>query len=126
MKTRASVVASLLALAVLGCQQDGAPQGSNVQPSGKAEQTPTEYAIVVSEEGFEPAETRIPQGRPVTLVITRKTDKTCATEIVFPSLGKRYALPLDQPVRVALGPQKAGTVSYVCGMNMLGGKVIIR
>ena len=112
------VITSLLVLAALvstGCQEGrSAKHDSDV------------YAITVTDNGFEPAETKIPKDRPVTLVITRKTDETCATEIVFPSLNQRYALPLNQPVKIALAPQPEGSLTYACGMNMLGGKIVIR
>ena len=85
-----------------------------------------EFEIVVTDKGFEPAEVIVPKGRPVTLVITRKTDQTCAKEVVFASLNQRHDLPLNQPVRVTLPASSAGTVSYVCGMNMLGGSIIVR
>jgi len=102
------------AVAGTGCQRSAAKPASDV------------YAISVTDKGFEPAETQIPKGRPVTLVITRKTDQTCATEVVFASLNQRYALPLNQPVKIALAPQPEGSISYVCGMNMVGGKIIVR
>ena len=60
------------------------------------------------------------------LVFTRKTDQTCATEVVFPALKQRHPLPLNQPVRVSLPASSEGTISYVCGMNMLGGSAIVR
>lgn len=85
-----------------------------------------EFQIAVTDKGFEPAETRVPKGRSVTLVITRKTDQTCAKEVVFPSLNQRHDLPLNQPVRVILPASGGGRISYVCGMNMLGGSIVVR
>jgi plastocyanin domain-containing protein len=38
--------------------------------------------------------------RPVTLVITRETGRTCAKEIVIKDHGIEKALPLGQPVTV--------------------------
>jgi plastocyanin domain-containing protein len=105
----------LAVVGAIGCQQRSAAKSQS-----------DVYAITVTNNGFEPAETKIPKGRPVTLVITRKTDETCATEIVFPSLNQRYALPLNQPVKIALAPQPEGSLTYACGMNMLGGKIIVR
>lgn len=87
---------------------------------------PREIAIEISEEGFVPASIRVRPGRPVVLVMTRTTDQTCATEAVFPKLGKTYPLPLNKPVRVALGPQKRGRIEFACGMNMFRGVVLVR
>jgi plastocyanin domain-containing protein len=101
------LVASLLA----SCQSQ------STVPAGR------EIAVDVTDQGFEPAEVRVPAGEPVTLVLTRKTDQTCATEVVFQSLHRRYKLPLGRPVRIALAPTSKGTLVYRCGMDMLGGRV---
>lgn len=46
--------------------------------------------------------------------------------LVFASLHQRFALPLNEPVRVPILASEGGTVSYECGMKMFGGRVIIR
>ena len=85
----------------------------------------TEVAISVNEGGFEPARVTVPKGAPVTLVITRKTDRTCATEAVFSKLGgKTYPLPLNQPVRVELPGGVEDSLGYACAMNMFLGTVV--
>jgi plastocyanin domain-containing protein len=83
-------------------------------------------AIQVTDRGFEPAALRIPKGQPVTLTITRRTDATCATDVVFPSLGQRYALPLNQPVSITLPASAAGKIDYHCGMNMISGSIVVQ
>jgi len=113
MKRTSAVVAGLIMLAASSCQQSRPVETE-------------EYAIAVTDQGFEPAETKVPKGHPVTLVITRKTDQTCAKEVVFPSLDRRYTLPLNQPVRVTLPATQGGEIRYVCGMNMLGGEIVIK
>ena len=65
-------------------------------------------------------------GDDVTLVVTRRSDQTCATEIVVGDGRIRAALPLNQPVRVALGTVDAGGVKFACGMGMLEGSVVVR
>lgn len=110
----AVLVIGLISAILTGCQRSATHQGS------------AEYAIAITDKGFEPAETKIPKGQAVTLVFTRKTDQTCATEVVFPALKQRHPLPLNEQVRVNLPPSAEGTISYVCGMNMLSGSVIVR
>lgn len=112
-----SLSLALLALvvvgfAVLGCQQQQTVDG--------------EYQIVLTERGFEPAEIKIPSNKPVTLVVTRKTDQTCAKELIFADSKQRHELPLNQEVRIALPAQQGGTLSYACGMDMIRGKVVVR
>ena len=82
--------------------------------------------IQLTEKGFEPAEIAVKAGQPVTLVVTRKTDNTCAKEIVVASMNVRRELPLNRPVEVTFTPDRAGEVRYACGMDMIGGKVIVR
>ena len=80
----------------------------------------------VTDKGFEPAEVKIPAGQAVTLIMPRKTDLTCAKEVEFARLNQKYTLPLNQPVRIVLPATQAGTLSYQCGMHMLGGRVVIQ
>lgn len=84
---RPFVLVALLALvAVTGC----APAG------------PKELQVTVTDLGFEPKELVIPKGGAAVVVMTRKSDNTCATEAIFAETGKRYDLPLNTPVRVDL------------------------
>ena len=85
-----------------------------------------EIRVAVTDRGFEPKEIRVKKGEDVTLLVTRQTDQTCATEIVIAGGKIRAALPLNQPVRVALGPIDAGGVKFACGMGMLEGAVVAR
>ena len=113
------LVMSVAALAVSGCV--GSPPARTAAQPTKGEP----IAIAVTEEGFEPAEVRVAEGVPVTLVVTRKTEKTCATEFVMKSEGINQPLPLNQPVTIAFTPKKKGTLRYACGMDMFAGKVIV-
>lgn len=74
----------------------------------------------MTEEGFTPANTKVKKGEPVNLIITRKTDKTCAKDINIPDYGVKRELPLNTPVTIALTPKKSGQIKYSCGMGMLG------
>ena len=62
----------------------------------------------------------------LTLLITRKTDKTCAKELVIPSLGTQEVLPLNKSVRVYLGAQQAGRIAFACGMDMIKGEIVVQ
>ncbi|MEK7331315.1 MAG: cupredoxin domain-containing protein, partial [Candidatus Eisenbacteria bacterium] len=65
-------------------------------------------------------------GKPVTLVVTRTTAQTCATELVMPAHGINQPLPLGQAVEIVFTPEKAGELTYACAMDMYKGKVIVR
>jgi plastocyanin domain-containing protein len=80
--------------------------------------------VAVTPLGFEPAEVRVHAGRPVTLVVTRKTEQTCATELVVPGTA-RVALPYGVPVSVTFLPPQTGTLRYGCGMGMMVSGVLL-
>ena len=78
----------------------------------------------VTDKGFEPAALTVKKGEPITLVITRTTDKTCATDIVIDEHDIKTPLPLNKPVTVAFTPKKAGALKYGCAMNKMVGGVL--
>ena len=84
------------------------------------------FRVAVDGEGFHPASLTIPAGKPVTLVVTRTSDNTCAKEIVIPALNETRSLPLDRPVEIRIPPQASGTLTFACGMNMYRGRLVVR
>jgi plastocyanin domain-containing protein len=84
------------------------------------------FQLAVTDTGFTPGTLTVPAGKPITIVVTRKTDQTCAKEIVFPDQKIRKALPLNEAVEITLPPSPPGEIAYECGMEMLYGKVVIR
>jgi cobalt-zinc-cadmium efflux system membrane fusion protein len=82
--------------------------------------------VVVGEQAFEPATVNLRAGVPARVTFLRTADATCATEVVFPSLGIRRALPLNEPVVISFTPTTAGEIAFACGMNMLKGVVVAR
>ena len=111
------ILLSFVGLSLLaGCaavSQKGAPDEGRV-------------AIAVTEKGFEPATVTVAVGKPVTLVVTRRTTKTCITEFVMAEKGIKQDLPLGQAVEITFTPDKPGELRYACGMDMLAGKVVAR
>jgi RND family efflux transporter MFP subunit len=82
--------------------------------------------VLVTDTGFEPAKVSLRVGSPARLTFVRTTDKTCATDVVFPSLNIRRALPLNEPVAIEFTPANAGDVAFSCGMDMLKGTVVVQ
>jgi plastocyanin domain-containing protein len=62
----------------------------------------------------------------VKLVVTRKTDRTCAKEIVIKDYGINRPLPLNEPVSIEFTPRKPGQVRYACGMDMVTGVLVVQ
>ena len=84
------------------------------------------FQVTADGEGFHPGSIKIPAGRPITLVVTRTSDNTCAKEIVIPSLNVTRDLPLNRPVEIRIPPQEKGSVTYACGMNMYRGRLVVQ
>jgi membrane fusion protein, heavy metal efflux system len=82
--------------------------------------------VVVNEQGYEPATVTLRAGAPARITFVRTTDKTCGTDIVFPSLNIKRPLPLNEPVVIEFTPAKSGDIAFACGMNMLHGTVVVR
>jgi plastocyanin domain-containing protein len=82
--------------------------------------------ITVTEKGFEPVALRLKKGIPAQLTFVRTTDATCAKEIVVPEFNINRALPLNERVVVVFTPKKRGTYSFVCGMDMMRGQLIVQ
>ncbi len=86
----------------------------------------TRFEIAVTDKGFEPREVTVPAGKQVTLVFDRKTDQTCAKDVVVDlGDGKKIEkqLPLDTPVEIAATFPKAGKLAYACGLDMVKGTI---
>jgi plastocyanin domain-containing protein len=79
----------------------------------------------VTSEGFVPAQVKVKAGQPVKLIVTRKTDVTCAKEIVIKDFGINKPLPLNQPVEITFTPSKKGQIRYACAMDMIAGVIIV-
>lgn len=87
---------------------------------------PRRIALRVTEKGFEPSPVKVKKGEPLELVVTRKTDDTCATSIVVPGYDVRADLPLGEPVSVRFTPAKSGKLRYGCGMyQMISGVLLV-
>lgn len=112
---RGKAFAALLAgaLALGGCKDRAPAAGEPVR-------------ITVTKNGYEPWRVEARRGVPLTLVVTRTTDETCATEVVLPEYGIDQKLPLHQPVTITFTPLRSGTLRYSCAMKMFQGEIEVR
>ena len=82
--------------------------------------------ISVTDDGFEPTPIKVKKGEALKLVVTRKTDATCAKQIVLDEGKINAELPLNKPVEVSFTPTKAGQIKYGCAMGkMIAGVLIV-
>ena len=123
-RTAASLVLFTL-LAVAGC--GGSKTASRQEaPAPVAAGGAQEVHLTVTDAGFEPAQITIAKDRPIVLTVVRKTDQTCAREIVFKEIDRKADLPLNQEVRIELPARPAGTLNYACGMDMIKGSLVVQ
>jgi len=121
----------------LGCKQEAKvppPAPAVAEPTPPAPTTPPAPAapasvaarveVTVTEEGFVPGRIPARAGQPITLVITRKAERTCATEILFKGQEGKTDLPLNKPVEVTYTPKATGDVKFGCAMGMMVGGVL--
>lgn len=114
---------ALSLLAVPACDKAASDHKAGGAPTGG-----DRFAISVTKAGFEPTDLAIPAARPVTLVFERKTDETCAKEVVLEVDGTKIEkeLPLNTPVELAVTFPKAGKLTYACGMDMVHGTLTVQ
>jgi plastocyanin domain-containing protein len=117
-------VALVLALSLFACKKEQSAPAP--PPPAKIEVKGRRVDVTASAAGFAPKEVTVKQGEPTTLVFTRTTDETCATEVVFPDLKLEKKLPLNQPVAVEVPVDTARTLAFQCGMGMYKSKLVIQ
>jgi hypothetical protein len=99
--------------------------GTAPMPSAAAAEVQT-AKIAVTEKGYEPDEITLRPGIPTRLTVVRMTDKTCGTDIGFPALNIKRALPLNEPVVIEFTPAMTGDIAFACGINMLKGVIVVQ
>ena len=79
----------------------------------------------MTEDGFVPSPIKVKKGEALKLVVTRKTDATCATDLVLDEHSIKQPLPLNKPVEIAFTPSKTGELRYGCAMDKMVSGVLM-
>jgi plastocyanin len=88
-------------------------------------QNDTQTATVeITDKGYEPSSLKLKAGAPAKVTFVRKTDATCAKEVVIKEYNINRKLPLNEQVTVEFTPRK-GEFSFACGMDMIKGTLIV-
>lgn len=139
---RALIVPFMLLLVVTGCKKEepaaapvavkpATPEAKPAPPPEAPTAAPEKPAsgrvveLAVTDDGFVPANVTLKANEPVTFRVTRKTDETCARDLLIEGTDIKLALPLDKAVEVAWTPTKAGKVKFGCAMDMMIGGVLL-
>jgi plastocyanin len=136
MKTRTLLLPAAAALALWGSpalaqhmnhgdMHAPAPSASTGIAEGVLKNGVRVVEMEVNGEGFVPARIKVKKGEKVRLLITRKTERTCATEIVIKVQGINTPLPLNEQVAVELTAKSSGEIKYACGMGHITGVIFV-
>lgn len=82
--------------------------------------------VEITEQGFTPSSIKLKRGVPARITFLRKTDATCAKEVVISAYNINQKLPLNEAVVITFTPDKTGEFIFTCGMNMMRGKLIVQ
>ncbi len=132
-RSRAVALAGALVVCVAFASFAGCSKRSDASPEPAPASTigssTGEARIVADEHGFTPSSLAVakgPAGSKVTLTFVRTSDKTCATEVVFPDLKIDKPLPLNVPVAIEVPSDAARTLTFQCGMAMFKGALLVK
>ena len=76
--------------------------------------------------GFTPKKIALETGVPARLVFTRTVESSCSEQVQIPALGvEKTDLPLNEPVAIEFTPEKGGSFTFVCGMDMQTGTLLV-
>ncbi|MGE6760669.1 cupredoxin domain-containing protein [Corallococcus interemptor] len=82
--------------------------------------------LSVTEKGFEPSSVQLlKKDEPVTLLVTRRTEATCATSLVLAEYGIDAKLPLNTLVEIAFTPRQSGVLQYGCPTGEATGRFFV-
>jgi plastocyanin domain-containing protein len=118
------LLASALGAACKKSSEAAASEQQSAAPSSMAGHQMV--AVTVGDNGFNPNQVEFSRGKPAMLTFQRTTDATCAQEVVFPELGIKKPLPLNQPVVVQIPTDQARTFGFECGMGMYKSQIVVR
>ncbi len=103
------IVLVLMAIALI-------PVAIGLGHRGHANMKPAQrVAFQVTDAGLVPPEVKVPEGRPVTVVVTRTTRDPATKELILPDSGIHKDLPYKQPVEITFTPDGPGMVRLACG-----------
>ncbi len=75
--------------------------------------------------GYSPNVIVVKENQPVRLNFYRDETASCSETVVFSDFGIAKDLPPFKTTPIEFTPDKTGEFNFVCGMNMLRGKLIV-
>lgn len=81
---------------------------------------------IIVDGGYSPSLIEVRKDKITRINFFRKDSSACLEEIVLSDFKIRKFLPLNKRVTIEISPKKAGEYSFVCGMGMFHGKLIVK
>lgn len=76
--------------------------------------------------GYTPDVVVVKKGVPVELDFYRDEASTCTEQVVFPDFRMSRMLPAFQTTSIQFTPDREGEFAFMCGMNMVRGKLVVK
>lgn len=96
----------------------------------KSQKAKTERGIqeidITVDGGYEPSRVVVNAGQKVRLNFFRRDPSSCLEEVRFPDFHIAQDLPLNQVKPIEFTPNKPGTYTFTCGMNMFRGAIEVQ
>jgi plastocyanin domain-containing protein len=124
---RRELLVLAVALALTGCGNPSIDPGQAAPPPAAPAATADDrraIPITVTDAGFDPARITAKPGEKLELVFTRRTKSECGAQVKVGD-GPVTALPIDQPVKIAITAPPRGQLAFACGMDMMTGVVVV-
>ncbi|MDP2886405.1 MAG: efflux RND transporter periplasmic adaptor subunit [Ignavibacteria bacterium] len=88
---------------------------------------PEVQEIKITVDGaYTPEIVHVQKGKPVRMKFYREDNSECTKEVVFKSLNIRKALPSKKTTVIEFTPKQSGEIVFVCGEDMVRGKVVVK
>ena len=99
--------------------------GEREKVAAETNETGFQEIKVTVKGGYSPDVIVVKKGIPVRLNFYRDETSSCSEQVVFSDFGIAKDLPAFKTTPIEFTPDQAGEFNFVCGMNMLRGKLIV-
>ena len=99
--------------------------GEREKVAAETNETGVQEIKVTVKGGYSPDVIVVKKGVPVRLNFYRDETSSCSEQVIFSDFGIAKDLPAFKTTPIEFTPDQAGEFNFVCGMNMLRGKLIV-
>ena len=99
--------------------------GEREAASAETNESGVQEIKVTVRGGYSPDVIVVKKDAPVRLNFYRDETSSCSEQVIFSDFGIVRDLPAFKTTAIEFTPEKTGEFNFVCGMNMLRGKLIV-